>query len=99
MDLYVYYRVPAVYAELLLPRIAAMQAGLAEHFKLATALKRRPETQNDTQTWMEIYMALPAEVAEDFIAEMELQAEQTGLSGLMEGCRHIERFVDIVPCA
>lgn len=98
MDLYVYYRVPAANAALLLPRITAMQASLAAHFKLATALKRRPETQNGTQTWMEIYMALPAEASEDFIAEMELEAQQTGLSGLTEGCRHIERFVDL-PCA
>jgi hypothetical protein len=99
MDLYVYYRVPAVNADVLHPRVVAMQAGLAQRFSLATALKRRPGAPNDTQTWMEIYMALPAASVEDFMAELELAAVPADLSGLIEGSRHTERFVDISPCA
>jgi hypothetical protein len=99
MDLYVYYRVPAGCVDVLRPKILAMQACLAQRYTLDTALKWRAGTPDGSQTWMEIYMALPAEISEEFIAELELAAEQTGLCDLIEGCRHIERFMDMSTCA
>lgn len=99
MDLYVYYRVPAGSADALRPRILAMQARLAQSYSLATALKWRPGLPDDSQTWMEIYMALPAEISEQFIAALELAAEQSGLYDLIDGRRHIERFMDMSTCA
>jgi hypothetical protein len=99
MDLYVYYRVPAGSVDALRPRILAIQARLADSFALATALKWRPELQDDSQTWMEIYMAIPAEIADIFIAELELATEQNCLCDLIEGRRHIERFMDMPTCA
>jgi hypothetical protein len=99
MDLYVYYRVQGGNADTLHPRIMAMQTSLAQRFTLATALKRRTEASNGTQTWMEIYMALAADILEAFTVELELAAAQIELSGLIQGSRHTERFLDISPCA
>lgn len=99
MDLYVYYRVSAGSADALRPQILAMQERLAQSYALATALKWRPATPDGSQTWMEIYMALPAEISEEFIAELELATEQAGLCDLIDGRRHFERFMDMSPCA
>ena len=95
MDLYVYYRVRSDTAAALHPKVLAMQARLAERFKLATSLKRRPGETNGEQTWMEVYPAAPA----DFAQALQEAVEADGLAAHMSGGRHTEIFTDISACA
>jgi len=95
MDLYIYYRVDETQAAALLPQVHAMQAGLAAASGVHTALKRRPESKDGLQTWMEVYGATPPDFA-DMLAQAVAQA---GLAGFISGARHTEVFVDVVPCA
>lgn len=95
MDLYIYYRVDLTQAAALLPQVQAMQAGLAAAHGVQTALKRRPESKDGLQTWMEVYGATTPEFA-DTLAQAVAQA---GLARFISGERHTEVFVDVAPCA
>ena len=95
MDLYIYYQVKDADAAPLQAAVVAMQASLAQRFGVAAQLKRRPETRDGKQTWMEVYAATPA----GFAAALESAAEQAGLSAWTAGPRHTEVFTDLVPCA
>ena len=95
MDLYIYYRVDETQAAALLPQVQAMQAGLAAASGVQTALKRRPESKDGLQTWMEVYGATAPEFA-DTLAQAVAQA---GLDSYISGVRHTEIFVDVAPCA
>ncbi len=92
-DLFVYYRVRSDAAMQLQPKVADMQAGLAQRFGVRTALKRRPEERDGLQTWMEIYEGVP----EGFLPVLQQVAVSTALP--IEGERHIEIFVDLPACA
>lgn len=99
IDLYVYYKVREDQAARLEPLVRAMQARLArgldprqaQHF----ALKRRPESRDGLQTWMEVY----AGVAASFAAQLEADAADAGLAHLIEGPRRAEVFVEFTACA
>ncbi|MBK4735716.1 DUF4936 family protein [Noviherbaspirillum pedocola] len=91
MDLYVYYKVPEAGAVALLPLVKRMQRELAERHAVGAALKRRPETRDGRQTWMEVY----ANVPEGFAAALARAAEANGIAALIDGGRHTETFVDI----
>jgi hypothetical protein len=95
MDLYIYYKVRDADASALLPRVRQLQRSLAERHAVATGLKRRPETRDGRQTWMEIYRDVPA----DFVAALADASEQAGIAALIDGGRHTETFVDIAQCA
>ncbi len=92
-DLFVYYRVRSDAAAQLRPRVARLQAGLAQRFGVRASLKRRPEEQDGLQTWMEIYEA----VSDDFLPALQQAADAAALP--IEGERHIEIFVDLPACA
>ncbi len=94
-DLYVYYRVPSEHALLLEARVTAMQQSLSQEYGIVTALKRRPEEKEGRHTWMEVYLAVPA----DFTAILDQAVAQAGLSDLIEGKRNMEFFLDVSPCA
>lgn len=94
-DLYIYYQVREADAPALLPRVAAMQAALARQHGVTGQLKRRPETQQGLQTWMEVYPS----TGEAFGAALAAAAEQAGLAALIAGARHIEVFMEMAPCA
>jgi hypothetical protein len=102
MDLYVYYKVSELQAAALAPRVRAMQAGLAAD-GVAVQLKRRPESKDGMQTWMEVYPG----VSEAFADELEQAAARAGLADLIAGPRRSEVFVDLItapstetsPCA
>jgi hypothetical protein len=102
MDLYVYYKVSELQAAALAPRVRAMQASLAAG-GVSVQLKRRPESKDGMQTWMEVYPG----VGEAFEAELAAAAEQAGLADLIAGPRRSEVFVDLItdlsaetsPCA
>ncbi|WBS00060.1 DUF4936 family protein [Pseudoduganella sp. SL102] len=95
MDLYVYYRVATGDAEALLPRVRALQAQLAAAHGVAPQLKRRPDSPDGVQTWMEVYPA----TTPGFTAALTQAVAAAGLDTLIAGPRHTELFMDIPSCA
>lgn len=93
-DLYVYYKVRAEDAAALRPLVAAMQAGLSAAHGISGRLKRRSETREVWQTWMEVY----PDVAGEFEAILGRAAQDAGLAALA-GARHTEVFMDMSTCA
>jgi hypothetical protein len=102
MDLYVYYKVSELHAAALAPRVLAMQAALAAG-GVCVQLKRRPESKDGMQTWMEVYPG----VSEAFANELAQASARAGFDGLIDGPRRSEVFVDLItdpsaepnPCA
>ena len=94
IDLYVYYKVRTEDAFELAPRVRAMQEALARD-GAACQLKRRPESRDGLQTWMEVYPA----TNDGFEATVEQAALQAGLAAFIQGPRRSEVFVDLPPCA
>jgi hypothetical protein len=93
-DLFIYYRVPDGHAARLAPRVRAMQASLAAALGVAGQLKRRPESADGQQTWMEIYPA----TGPGFDAALAAAVNAAALSELIAGTRHTEVFTDISTC-
>ncbi|MDB5909575.1 MAG: hypothetical protein JWP34_3689 [Massilia sp.] len=94
-DLYIYYQVSDGHAAALAPRVRAMQERLAAERGVAGQLKRRPESKDGMQTWMEIYPATPA----GFDAALAVAVNDAALSELIAGVRHTEIFTDVDTCA
>lgn len=94
-DLYIYYQVREADAPALLPRVSAMQAALARQRGVTGQLKRRPESREGLQTWMEVYPATD----EGFAGMLAAAVEQAGVPALIAGARHVEVFMDMLPCA
>jgi hypothetical protein len=95
MDLYVYYRVRDEDAERLLAPVRALQAQLAAAHGVAPQLKRRPESRDGLQTWMEVYPAAP----DGFTDTLAAAVAASGLEARFAGPRHTEVFLDLPPCA
>lgn len=95
MDLYIYYRVRTADADAFRQKATAMQNMLKQQCAVDTALKRRPDEQNDMHTWMEVYLA----TAPDFEVKLEQAVAESGLLSFIEGRRHTEQFVDLSTCA
>lgn len=95
MDLYIYYKVKDADAASLQAAVIAMQARLVQRHGVAGQLKRRPETRDGVQTWMEVYPATP----EGFAAMLDSAVHEAGVLAWTAGLRHTEVFTDIVPCA
>ena len=91
MDLYIYYKVRDADAASLHAAVRAMQAGLLASQQVPGQLKRRPDSKEGVQTWMEIYPAVPAA----FTAALDAAVQQAGLAALIEGSRHTEVFTDV----
>ncbi|MEO6352946.1 MAG: DUF4936 family protein [Burkholderiaceae bacterium] len=92
MDYYIYYRVRDAQALTLRDKVLPMQAALQRQYHIGTALKRRPDKQNGTQTWMEVYLTVPDgfdTALADAIAAAEI-AQQ------IDGERHMERFIAVL---
>lgn len=82
-------------APVLLARLIAMQTALVATHHVQGQLKRRPETRDGLQTWMEVYPAAPSQ----FEAALDAAVEQAGVTGLTAGPRHVEVFTDLNTCA
>lgn len=95
MDLYIYYRVRCEDAEQFRARAAAMQRALMLDWPVSASLKRRPQPSDNRHTWMEIYTGVP----EHFEAALAAATAETGLTGLIDGERHHEYFMDMNTCA
>lgn len=91
-DIYVYYRVRAENVQQLHAQVRLMQADIFARFGVTAALKRRCDEPQSSQTWMEIYEAVP----EGFLPALHDAASRAQLP--VDGERHVETFVD-VPCA
>ena len=95
IDLYVYYKVGESQAACLEPLVRAMQARLAQDLDVTGQLKRRPDTRDGLQTWMEVYAGVP----EQFAAQLDAAAAEAGLVDLIEGPRRAEVFLEFNACA
>jgi hypothetical protein len=93
-DLYVYYKVRAEQAADLLALVRTMQAGLSAAHGVSSRLKRRLETREGLQTWMEVY----PDVAGEFEAILGRAAQDAGLAALA-GARQTEVLMDMSTCA
>jgi len=91
MDLYIYYKVRDADAASLQGAVRAMQTGLMSVHRVPGQLKRRPDSKDGMQTWMEVYPAVPA----GFTEALDAAVEQAGLAALISGPRHIEVFKDV----
>ena len=94
-DLYIYYQVKEEHAQALEARVRSLQAKLAAGSGVSPQLKRRPESRDGLQTWMEIYPV----VGEGFAEQRAAAADEAGLLSLTAGGRHVETFMDLPPCA
>jgi hypothetical protein len=95
MDCYVYYRVSAHNAAAARHAVTQLFALTAARFGASGRLQWRADTSaNDTAagttTWMERYDSVSAA----FVASLPQLAVESGLTGLIEGERHAECFVD-----
>lgn len=93
--LYIYYKAAASEAASIQARVAVMQARLAREHGLTASLQRRPQAQDGLHTWMEVYAGFPV----DFEALLSQAVADAALSPCIQGGRHAELFMDIVPCA
>ncbi len=94
VDLYIYYQVREHDAAVLAPRLLSMQARLGAAHQVGVALKRRPETRDGLQTWMEIYTA----TNDGFGAALDAALQDAGVSAMIVGTRHPEVFMDLKSC-
>ncbi len=94
-DLYIYYQVRDADAALLAPRVRTMQARLGLEHGVTGQLKRRPETKDGLQTWMEIYPGTKA----GFDCALAAAVADAELAQLTNGKRHTEIFTDVSTCA
>ncbi|MES2072395.1 MAG: DUF4936 family protein [Pseudomonadota bacterium] len=95
MDCYIYYRSATAHSRQVSEQAGKLQLLLSQLNGVATELKRRPQSEDDIYTWMEVYRGIPA----DFAAQMEAALQQTALPSLIQGKRHAEYFMDVAPCA
>lgn len=97
MDLYVYYRVATAEAEILQAAVAEMQCFLRDTVAggLHCGLKRRPQPVDGWHTWMEIYLGVP----DGFETLLATALAASRLPALTEGRRHVEYFLECLPCA
>lgn len=91
MDLYIYYKVRDADAASVQGPVRALQAGLLASHGVPGQLKRRPDSKDGMQTWMEVYPAVPA----GFTEALDAAVQQAGLAALTSGPRHTEVFMDV----
>lgn len=94
-DLYIYYQVRDEHADALELRLRIMQAELGAITGVYGDIKRRPESKEGVQTWMEVYAGTGA----GFDTALAAAEQDAALSELIEGKRHTEVFTDLSPCA
>jgi hypothetical protein len=95
MDLYIYYRASISVAEEVKTRVSAMQVELTKRWGISASLKRRPESKNEQDTWMEVYLSVP----QNFEAALASAVTLAKLDDLIDGPRHTEYFLDVFSCA
>ena len=94
MDIYLYYTIREADAALAHTRVAALQQRLGSAYDVKATVRRRPETRDGLQTWMEIYPDVPA----GFDSVIEQAAQEESLTELATNGRHIEVFMELPRC-
>jgi hypothetical protein len=94
-DLYIYYKVSDRNADSLELRLRIMQAELGALTGVYGDIKRRPDSRDGMQTWMEVYAA----TGDGFETALAAAEQDAALSQLIEGERRTEVFTDLSPCA
>lgn len=94
-DWYVYYKVRTEHGAQLTERVARMQRRLREQAGVACALKRRPQSKDGLDTWMEVYAATP----QDFEQTLARELLTAQVQELIDGERRVEHFLDVISCA
>lgn len=94
-DLYIYYKVSDRNADSLELRLRIMQAELGALTGVYGDIKRRPESRDGMQTWMEVY----AGASDSFETALAAAERDAALAELIEGERRSEVFMDLPPCA
>lgn len=95
MDLYVYYRARSAAAPTVQTAVSGLQRLLRKQCGVRCGLKQRPAVKQEQDTWMEIYLAVP----DSFEAILEVAVTASPLRQLIDGERHVEYFLDCLPCA
>ena len=95
MDLYVYYRARHADGQTVERQVGALQQQLRDQYGVRCGLKQRPRLKEELITWMEIYLAVPG----NFQATLERAVAASPLPLLIDGERHVEYFLDCLPCA
>ena len=104
MDLYVYYQARDGDALAVRSAVESMQEKLRRVRAVRCGLKQRPrlneehverEEREGRDTWMEIYLAVPVGFEETLAAAVAA----SDLPRLIVGDRHVEHFLDSLPCA
>lgn len=94
-DCYIYYKVRAEDGARLHQRVAELQQRVHARWGVACSLKRRPQSKDGLDTWMEVYLAVPDGFEQGLACEL-----QDGLvQELIDGERHMEHFLDLTSCA
>ncbi len=95
MDIYLYYTIRESDVAIARPRVKAVFQALFDAYGVSAALKRRQQSSNGLQTWMEIYFNVPS----GFDRVIEQVATEQGVADLAQAGRHIEYFEDLPACA
>lgn len=99
MDLYVYYRALRADALSIECEVGRLQQQLQQHSGVRCGLKQRLPLDEVRDTWMEIYLAVPADSVTAFAVALAAAAAASPLQRLIDGDRHVEYFLDCLPCA
>ncbi len=95
MDIYLYYTIHEADAAVTRTHVAALQQRLGRAYDIHPSVRRRPETHDGLQTWMEIYPDVPV----GFDSVIAQAAREEGLTELATNGRHAEIFMELPPCA
>ena len=95
MDIYLYYTIREADAVDARACVDALQRRVSNDYNITSALRRRPETRDGMQTWMEIYPGVP----DRFDSVIEQIAAEVGVTALTTNGRHVEYFMELPPCA
>lgn len=95
MDIYIYYGVARTELQVALQHVSRLQRRIQRDYGIAGRLQRRSPGDGPTQTWMEMYTAVPA----GFADVIERAADEEGMTTLVQSARHVECFEDVPLCA
>jgi hypothetical protein len=95
MDLYIYYQADAADAQRVQAAVASLQDAMRDACNVRCGLKQRPQAVEARHTWMEVYLSIPT----GFEARLDAALAGTDLPALIDGSRHVEYFLDRLPCA
>jgi len=98
IDVYVYFRSSAGDDETV-ATMQRMQQAVRQQCGIAARLQRRRGDSGPQRTWMEIYPGIADERLQDVLAQIDAEAQRSGIAALAADGRHVETFEPIDRCA